>query len=438
MLVSESIVHRWYKKDHWMYKQFSFLFSNPLYKKKVPGGFSVCPYFWFSMVSFFLAKPMIYLLFGIIMAISFTYENTIGRIRSVPENVKLGTVVVLACIAAAYVVFLVLEGAFTYWGPIFTVAILGGIPLTGFCAVKSDELSKKGSSCWPMMYPIVFLIGCLVCIYRFDKPSWGVFTSGYISVAGWIVEIIRDIFTYFGSIVSAVWNFLFHTASPFFSLNWGISILLLMGSLSVIGYICMKIEEYFANKRSKITNLQYWDEYVHHDLVHRIERWYINELRSHDTYDLVPQRTLQLCAQSLADKWVTKLWNENKPCFEKAFPVLPGSREAITDTLPHGINVDYYCWDELKRIQEEMAALSVQLFKQQVEKDKARAATTSKRTKSLDRWCTIITGGIGRCVKRVNLEAKTCFVYGKTLIKARKQGWCPYIRFQDEKKDESN
>lgn len=57
MLVDEKIVKEWYRKDSWMFRQFSFLFQNPLWTKKIPNGFSVCPYFWFSMAAFFLLRP---------------------------------------------------------------------------------------------------------------------------------------------------------------------------------------------------------------------------------------------------------------------------------------------------------------------------------------------------------------------------------------------
>ena len=57
MLVKRSIVEKWYQRDSWVYKQFSCLFSNPLWNKKIPNGFSVCPYFWLSLFSFFIFHP---------------------------------------------------------------------------------------------------------------------------------------------------------------------------------------------------------------------------------------------------------------------------------------------------------------------------------------------------------------------------------------------
>jgi hypothetical protein len=55
-LVSEKIYSRWFEKNHWMYRQFSYLFDNPIWKRDVPACFSLCPYFWLSLVSFVLLR----------------------------------------------------------------------------------------------------------------------------------------------------------------------------------------------------------------------------------------------------------------------------------------------------------------------------------------------------------------------------------------------
>lgn len=59
MLVKRSIVEKWYQRDSWVYRQFSYLFKNPLWSKRIPSGFSVCPYFWLSLFSFFIFRPCV-------------------------------------------------------------------------------------------------------------------------------------------------------------------------------------------------------------------------------------------------------------------------------------------------------------------------------------------------------------------------------------------
>jgi hypothetical protein len=59
MLVKKSIVEAWYQRDSWVYKNFAYLFDNPLWSKRIPNGFSVCPYFWMSLFSLFIFCPLI-------------------------------------------------------------------------------------------------------------------------------------------------------------------------------------------------------------------------------------------------------------------------------------------------------------------------------------------------------------------------------------------
>ena len=59
MLVPQKTVDSWYLRTSWVYQNFAFLFVNPWWTRKIPGGFSVCPYFWLSLFSFLLLRPFI-------------------------------------------------------------------------------------------------------------------------------------------------------------------------------------------------------------------------------------------------------------------------------------------------------------------------------------------------------------------------------------------
>ena len=59
MLVQRSVVDRWYQRDSWVFRHFSYLFKNPLWNKNIPNGFSVCPYFWLAMFSMIVLRPTI-------------------------------------------------------------------------------------------------------------------------------------------------------------------------------------------------------------------------------------------------------------------------------------------------------------------------------------------------------------------------------------------
>lgn len=57
--VSKDCIDAWFSTDSWVYKGFAYLFQNPLWNKRVPRGFSLCPYFWISIFSILLFKPFI-------------------------------------------------------------------------------------------------------------------------------------------------------------------------------------------------------------------------------------------------------------------------------------------------------------------------------------------------------------------------------------------
>jgi hypothetical protein len=58
-LVSLNTVNRWYRKDSWVYKNFTYLFQNPLWNTDVPRGFSLCPYFWLAIFSMTLFRVFV-------------------------------------------------------------------------------------------------------------------------------------------------------------------------------------------------------------------------------------------------------------------------------------------------------------------------------------------------------------------------------------------
>jgi len=74
MLVKQSIVENWYQTDSWVYKNFAYLFQNPLWSNRIPSGFSVCPYFWLSLFSLlifrlFFVVPLKYFFIPIVKAL---------------------------------------------------------------------------------------------------------------------------------------------------------------------------------------------------------------------------------------------------------------------------------------------------------------------------------------------------------------------------------
>lgn len=67
MLVPEKIVKQWYKPSSRVYKNFKYLFQNPLWDKPMPKGFTVCPYFWLSLFSMFVLRPFVLLMTCVVL-----------------------------------------------------------------------------------------------------------------------------------------------------------------------------------------------------------------------------------------------------------------------------------------------------------------------------------------------------------------------------------
>jgi len=65
-LVSDEIIGEWFKKNSWVYRGFSYWFKNPFWDKKIPNGFSLCPYFWVAISAwlFFIPFTPVFMLFG--------------------------------------------------------------------------------------------------------------------------------------------------------------------------------------------------------------------------------------------------------------------------------------------------------------------------------------------------------------------------------------
>lgn len=57
--VSEDCIKEWQTKTSWVYINFTYLFQNKLWVKRIPTGFSLCPYFWMALFSMLVFKPIL-------------------------------------------------------------------------------------------------------------------------------------------------------------------------------------------------------------------------------------------------------------------------------------------------------------------------------------------------------------------------------------------
>ena len=190
MLVKQSIVEKWYQRDSWVYKNFAYLFQNPLWNKAIPGGFSVCPYFWLNLFSFFIFRPLFvapikYLIIPIIKAIGKPGHVVDEWLFSLLQKVGFGppryftgvgilgsTLLTFAVVAVTallgifgyktYHYYNSLDGAYTslYW--FWTVASL--VPM--FIGMAVHKITKT-TDCKPGYYPVGWLVLFVISLFVF-------------------------------------------------------------------------------------------------------------------------------------------------------------------------------------------------------------------------------------------------------------------------------
>lgn len=124
MLVKKSIVERWYQTDSWVYKNFAYLFENPIWSKDIPSGFSVCPYFWLSLFSlfifrFFFVYPLVYFILPIMKFIGKPAQYADSSLRDFFTKLgwnarATGTGIVLLLISVALSLLAIFLAGFTF------------------------------------------------------------------------------------------------------------------------------------------------------------------------------------------------------------------------------------------------------------------------------------------------------------------------------------
>jgi len=50
LFAKEKTYEKWFKQGHFIRRHFDYVYKNPLWDKRVPVNFSLCPYFWMSIL----------------------------------------------------------------------------------------------------------------------------------------------------------------------------------------------------------------------------------------------------------------------------------------------------------------------------------------------------------------------------------------------------
>ena len=498
MLIKRSIVEKWYQRDSWVYKNFAYLFQNPLWDKSIPNGFSVCPYFWMNLFSFFIFRPLFvapikYLILPLIRAIGkpahvvdewlYTQLQKIGfgPPRYVVGFGMLGSTL-LAILASGITFLLVfgsisiyhyynnLDGVWTslYW--FWTVASLVPLLISIFVhKIMSTTECKPGY--YLVGWVVLFIISLFVFIPHHTIHALGVALFATAHGLGHFFSMCWSGAIYgLGAAFSAIWAVL----KVLFSWKpWAVIMLPWWGfilAITVVGWVGDKVLTWWDNHT--LNNLRQdnpdqlyvrfrlaWvDLFVRIILEHK--RWKNGEIFN-DNFDTYTSKAVNTMKYSLIRRTFEEFWKTELDALQKNYPLL---RESGWKAITNADNTNTRFWNlkinlENKAVSDQFPKMSVDEFlvalrdivlkdkyvkelaaqykSDDEHREKRRVARKNSRSHEL---CIEITHaiadgskaavrGLWDFIRWVCSSICTFFAYMWMLIKAKKQGACPYITF---------
>lgn len=166
-LVPTSVISHWFRKDSAVYRSFAFLFVNPLWQKPVPRGFSLCPYWWMAVLSFVLVRPAIYVLVGLRALIKGLHlERVIAATDWVAERLlpglgaskPFGPTVVLGCLSLLATLFVLLIAQGVTFYATFHAVPLFVVPLVNLALLFECYAYAQVSECKTWVYTRLALV----------------------------------------------------------------------------------------------------------------------------------------------------------------------------------------------------------------------------------------------------------------------------------------
>lgn len=500
MLVKQSIVEKWYQRDSWVYKNFAYLFQNPLWNKAIPGGFSVCPYFWLNLFSFFIFRPLFvapikYLIIPIIKAIGRPAHvvdewmyNQLQKVGFGPPRYHTGAGILLGTLSAicvAGITFLLyvlgyktyhyynsLDGVYTslYW--FWTVASL--LPM--FIGMVIHKIQRT-TDCKPGYYPVGWLVLFVISLFVFI-PSQTIHALGvaFFATTHGIGQFISLCWT--GAIfgLGVAFSFLWEAFKAVFS--WKpFSILMLpwwcfIIAFTVFMWVLDRVMIWWDNRM-----IQTWREanpeqlYVRFrmawlDLFVRIclhhKRWKNGEIFE-DEFDTYTAKAVNAMKYGLIRRTFEEMWKTELNTLQKDYPFLKDNgwkaianadgtnarfsylkdfleKKEVSDAFPYMNTSEFFNTmrnivlkdAEVKKLVEQYKADDEWRAKQKEAKKTSWAHVTCiKVTHAIADGFHATVHGIWNSICWVCSNIGTFCAYMWMLIKAKKQGACPYFRFTD-------
>jgi len=225
-LAPQTWINEWFQDDSWVYKGFAYWFQNPFWHKRVPSGFSLCPYFWMAIFSWMIFKPMtpVFMVAGFIFKLigKFTMmllERTIvpliagtGDYLGSHENLRIVAsafgnfikgcfMLLLACIALLLLAVLGYNLINFYITNIYSNSALrlasyllfSGLVVCIPCLIYMAKNRYKSDKCKVEVYMMLWLASAIACGFIFETELC---TSIVVGTASVIYSIVAFIVTW--------------------------------------------------------------------------------------------------------------------------------------------------------------------------------------------------------------------------------------------------
>jgi hypothetical protein len=425
-LVPTSIIQQWYRRDHPIYRSFAFLFENPLWSKAIPKGFTICPFFWLATLSFFVVRPFVYVVVGL---------RTILRWMDIGGYLK-KTITFTDKTVAKIVPLLNVDDFFF---PTFG-AVMFSFMIAMFCyggwQLASNYIHAQAISL--LLIPLALAITLIVCVphkgtcntavyTRIATPIavaavWYLHTSEFATVVHavfvlapkgivhhlsslgmQVFNIFRNAFFTLGHDISHGFTWLFHAL-----VDMVMACAVTIGALivfAIVGYFFMKLEKI---KKPATKTVEKDNKIILLDHAVAVLAKYIWE--RDDVTNISQYSYAKLIAKMPEVKVFVNRDNLCDTTQVQAFEKIAREKGAILHA-------------------EIQANLRMQEIRQ-AHKDAMCKAVTSKLALILEPFA-IVFSFVFKWIKKIVLNIAIFFVYMWTLVKARKQGACPYFKFTD-------
>ncbi len=424
-LVPQSTVSAWYRNDSFVYKNFRFLFKNPLWSKDMPRGFSLCPYFWLSMFSLCIFRPFVYMFLaaqfvskktGLSIVLSKCKKMLFKGCRFANEEdlspiYVLGIVLIIAlCILSSISHSIYVSYAEVHAIPAFILPLSLGLITIGcfiYTVVKGD-IGGCTNRCEVEWYSRVSAIICVGLAYWLMPSEF--------------VAVIKDSVDMMKSIVAFFWNCIE-------SIGWGIG-WIFTSIYGGIKFLCTKFASIFlSNTVVIISSVGFIVAVLIYSYIAAKFNLFPEKKEEKDDekidpiYGLIHNVWLDrrvTCPSSEFIKWA-KLYHT---------PI-------INDC--HAQKIDYSNFYETLITQYEI------YWQKHYERERNEAKLRAERAAKRDARCKKVTKALSLAFTPIIMTIKWLWKITKAffknfviflaymweLVKARKQGACPYLKFTE-------